>query len=253
MKNNIITRFARVALAAGLLALVSAAGAAAQSAEEIIRRLEENQVHETSRTEGRMEIHDRFGERVSTFIGWARGEEEALIEFTSAAERGQKVLRTNDEIYLYYPDASRLIRMQGSALRESMLGSDVSYEDMTGNKGLLDSYRARLTGEERIDGNRCYVIELTATSRDVAYPKQVIWVDTELYVMRRAEQYALSGRHLKTIEVNEVMRVAGKVFPKVMRIEDKLKRNSYTRFVLEEAEIGIELPANIFSLEQLSF
>lgn len=252
-ESNGQSRAVRIALIAPLLALIAAAVGSAQSADEIIRRMEANQVHETARSEGRMEIHDRFGERTSTFISWSSGEDDVLIEFTSASERGQKVLRTDNQIYLYYPDASRLIRMQGSALRESMLGSDVSYEDMTGNRGVLDSYRAELTGRETINGNECFVVELTATSRDVAYPRQKLWIDTEDYVMRRAEQYALSGRHLKTMEVQEVSRQAGKVFPTVIRIEDKLKRNSYTRFITESIEIGIEIPPNTFSLEQLSF
>ncbi|MFW6223714.1 MAG: outer membrane lipoprotein-sorting protein, partial [Spirochaetota bacterium] len=101
----------RIALLA-LMALVPVVGALTQSAEEIIRRLEANQTHETSRTEGRMVIHDRFGRRTTEFIMFARGSDDALIEFTSAEEAGQKVLRTDDEIYLFYPDASELIRLQ---------------------------------------------------------------------------------------------------------------------------------------------
>jgi outer membrane lipoprotein-sorting protein len=232
---------------------ISTAGALAQSAEEIIRRLESNQTHETSRIEGRMVIHDRFGQRTSEFIMYARGEEEALIEFTSASEAGQKVLRTEDEIYLFYPDAAELIRLQGAALRQSMLGSDVSYEDMTGNRGYLDTYEVELGGRERIDGRPCYVLELEATSRDVAYPRQKMWVDAELYVMRRAEQYALSGRLLKVVEVQELMREAGKVFPSHMTIRDQLKQDTRTEFVIEEAEIGIDLPPRIFSVEELTW
>jgi outer membrane lipoprotein-sorting protein len=236
-----------------LIASVPAAGAFAQSAEEIIRRLEDNQTHETSRVEGRMVIHDRFGQRTSEFIMYARGADEALIEFTSASEAGQKVLRTEDEIYLFYPDASELIRLQGAALRQSMLGSDVSYEDMTGNRGYLETYDVSLAGREEIDGNPCYVLELEATSRDVAYPRQKVWVDTELYVMRRAEQYALSGRLLKVVEVQELMRQAGKVFPSHLTIRDQLKRDTRTEFILEEAEIGIDLPPRIFSVEELTW
>jgi hypothetical protein len=55
------------------------------------------------------------------------------------------------------------------------------------------------------------------------------------------------------MEVQEVTQQAGKVFPKVIRIEDKLKRNSYTRFVMEETEIGIRIPRDTFSLQALSF
>ncbi|MFP4373325.1 MAG: outer membrane lipoprotein-sorting protein [Spirochaetaceae bacterium] len=242
----------RIALLA-LMALVPVVGALTQSAEEIIRRLEANQTHETSRTEGRMVIHDRFGRRTTEFIMFARGSDDALIEFTSAEEAGQKVLRTDDEIYLFYPDASELIRLQGAALRRSMLGSDVSYEDMTGNKGYLDTYDVRVSGREEIDGNSCHVLDLEATSRDVAYPRQTLWVDAELHVMRRAEQYALSGRLLKVMEVKELMRQDGKIFPAHITIRDKLKRNTHTDFVIDDARINIDLPARIFSVEELTW
>jgi outer membrane lipoprotein-sorting protein len=235
------------------IALLPVLGAAAQSAEEIIQRLEANQTHETSRVEGRMVIHDRFGRRTTEFIMFARGTDDALIEFTSVEEAGQKVLRTGDEIYLFYPDASELIRLQGAALRQSMLGSDVSYEDMTGNRGYLDTYDVRLTGREEIDGNACHVLELEATSRDVAYPRQKLWVDAELYVMRKAEQYALSGRLLKLMEVEELMRQDGKIFPSHITIRDQLKQDTRTEFIIEEARINIDIPNRIFSVEELTW
>jgi hypothetical protein len=80
-----------------------------------------------------------------------------------------------------------------------------------------------------------------------------MWVDAELYVMRRAEQYALSGRLLKVVEVQELMREAGKVFPSHMTIRDQLKQDTRTEFVIEEAEIGIDLPPRIFSVEELTW
>lgn len=235
------------------VALALPLGLGAQSAEEIVRKLEANQTHDTSRVEGRMIIHDRFGRRTSEFIMYSRGSDEALIEFTSAEEAGQKVLRTDDEIYLFYPDASELIRLQGAALRQSMLGSDVSYEDMTGNKGLLDTYEVTLDGQEAVDGRACYALDLEATSRDVAYPRQKLWVDAELFVMREAEQYALSGRLLKVMEVEELMRRSGKVFPSHIVVRDQLKQNTRTEFIIETAEINVDLPPRIFSVEELTW
>ena len=224
-----------------------------RSAEEIIRRMERNQTHRTSRTEGRMLIRDRFGERTSTFISWTEGTEYTLIEFTSPGEAGQKVLRTRDELYLYYPDAAELIRLQGAALRESLLGSDISYEDMTGNRGLLDTYSVKLVGEETTGGRPARVVELEAKSRDVAYPRQKYWIDAERYVMLKAEQYALSGRLLKTMEITDLMEQQGKIFPSRIVIRDQLKRNSSTEFAIDSIRIDIPLPRGIFSLEELSW
>jgi outer membrane lipoprotein-sorting protein len=237
-----------------LLFLTGSVGAAfGLTAEEIIDRMEENQTHETGIYEGEMIITDRFGDRRSSFKVWAQGTEYTLIEFTSREEAGQKVLRTENEIYLYYPDAAETIRLQGAALRESMLGSDVSYEDMTGGKGLRDSYSFTLLEEERVDGRDCYQIEMNAKSRNVAYPKQIIWVDKEQFVMRRSHQFALSGRLLKETEVLETAEIEGLIFPVRYRITDKMKRSSGTEFRLINPQVNVPLPRGIFSLEELSW
>src|SRR6056297_4285945 len=223
------------------------------SAEEIIRKLEENQVHETARSEGKMIINDRFGEKVTTFKSWAEGEEKTLIEFTSRQERGQKILRTDDEIYLYFPDAAEVIRLQGAALRDSVLGSDMSYEDMTGGKGLLESYNAEMLGKETVDGEECYKIELHAKGRGVPYPKEIMWVDTEMFVNRKVHMFSLSDKLLKEMRMEDYTTQKGKTFPVRFIIEDKMKSNSSTEFVIESIEIGIDIPSSLFSLEELTW
>jgi outer membrane lipoprotein-sorting protein len=239
------------------LAFLAVAGTAAAqstpSAEEIVRRLEDNQTHETSRAFVTMTIEDRFGRRVSEMTSYSRGEDLSLIEFTSRAERGQKILRTEDEIYLFYPDAAELVRLQGAALREGMLGSDVSYEDLTGGKTLLETYDVEYEGTETIDGHACYRVSMEAVRRDVAYPRQTVWVDSELFVARRSEQYSLNGRLLKTISAGEIETIGNTNIATHLVISDALKRNSSTTIEIDEIELGLRLPADLFSLEELSW
>ena len=225
----------------------------AQTAESIIQRMEENTIHSTARIEGTMIINDRFGEMVTTFISYSRGADDTLIEFTSRDEAGQKILRTADEIYLYYPDAEEIIRLQGAALRDSVLGSDMSYEDLTGGKGLMDSYDITLLGREMIRGRSCYKLELKAKRRNVAYPKQIMWVDDQDFIYLKVEQYALSGRLLKEVYVEETQTIKGKTLPVRTIISDKLKKNSNTMFIVDNIDIDIYIPENTFSLQELTW
>lgn len=236
-------------------ALVAPLGAQQRSltAEEIVGRLEDNQTHTTSRSEMTMTIEDRFGRRVSTMTSFTRGDDLSLIEFTSAAERGQKVLRTADEIYLFYPDAAELVRLQGAALREGMLGSDVSYEDLTGGKTLLETYTVALEGTETVDGHPCYVVTMEARRRNVAYPRQTVWVDQEIFVGRRSEYFSLNGRLLKTITASEIELVDDTYIPTHLVVSDALKRNSSTTIEIDEIELGLRLRDDLFSLEELSW
>ncbi|TVR68436.1 MAG: outer membrane lipoprotein-sorting protein [Spirochaetaceae bacterium] len=227
--------------------------AEALTADEIIERMEANQTHSTAIIEGRLVISDRFGDRSSTYIAHSEGADRFLVEFTSRAEEGQRVLRRDDSLYLYYPDARETIRLQGAALRDNLLGSDISYEDMTGGRGLASDYRFTLIGEDEVDGYPSYKVELVARTTSVAYPRQVYWVDREEFVLRRAEQFARSGRLLKTVHVLETMRRDGYHFPSRMRVVDETRRSSGTEMIIESARLGVSLPRNIFSLDALTW
>jgi outer membrane lipoprotein-sorting protein len=236
-----------------LCSAFAAPAARAQTADEIITRMERNIVFDTARSVGSMTVRDRFGARKSTFVSYARGDDTMLIEFTSAEERGMKILRTKDEIYLYYPDAAELIRLQGAALRDAVLGSDMSYDDMTGGKSLLQSYRAALEGTESVDGHACYRVSLEATRRDVPYYKQTLWVDKDLLIFRKAQKFARSGRLLKEVQVIEIRRVADRNVVTRMILRDSLRRDSSTEFDIGELEIDRPLPPGIFSLGELTW
>ena len=225
----------------------------ALSGEEIIRKMDEQSTFETSYSTGTLTTTDRFATKESTFKAWSRGSAESLIEFTSIAERGQKILRTRGSLYLYYPDAEQLIRLQGAALRQSVLGSDLSYEDMTEEKNTLDNYKVVLNGNEMIGTRECYVLTLTATNRQVAYPVQKLWVDQETYLVWKAEYSTAQGRLLKEMEVLRTIDVAERTLPSETRIEDKMKRGSTTWMMLDTLEVDIPLDRNLFSLENLTW
>jgi outer membrane lipoprotein-sorting protein len=228
-----------------------AAALFAITAEEIVNKMELNLVYDTAIVEGRMVINDRFGARTSTYISYSEGEEKSLIEFTNIEDAGQKILRLKDEIYLYYPDAEETIRLQGAALRQAVMGSDFSYEDMTGDKGILDSYAVTLDGEGTVDGFPCYILTLTAKTRDVPYQKEIMWVDKEVFIYRQVHKLAKSGKLLKEMKVTDLIKVDGLYIPSRLIMVDKLKRNSSTEFYMDSIKLGVDLPVDIFTLAEL--
>ena len=247
MKSRITAAYILVFL------LVLPAALSALSGEEIVRKADEAQTFDTAVSSGELRITDRFGLKVSTFNAWSRGADEALIEFTSTAERGQKVLRTEDEIYLFYPDADELIRMQGSALRQGMLGSDISYEDMTGGKDRLSKYSIELQGEEEVNGAMCYVVFMTANTRTVPYPRQKVWIDKETFIIWKGEYSTRSGRLLKEMETLETAIYDGRTIAVKTRVSDTMKKDSETLMVLTDLDIDVPIDESVFSLEGLSW
>jgi outer membrane lipoprotein-sorting protein len=235
-----------------LICLAStAASAFAQTAEEIIERMDEMQRFDTLYSEGEMVTTDRFGEKSSTYRSWSRGSQDFLIEFTNVEERGQKILRVEDEIYLFYPDAEDVIPMHGSALKQSLFG-DISYEDLTEGTDTLDKYAVEMLDGEIVDGEECWVIEMTAISRDVAYPKQIVKVGKEDWLLKEAEYFARSGRLLKTVEVTDVATFDdGRALITGMVMEDQLRRGSSTSVRIGNIEADPDLDDDLFSLRSL--
>lgn len=224
------------------------------TAEQVVQKMEANQVHETSKSTGSMIITNQFGTRTKTFTTIAEGEDKMLLEFTNKTENGQKILRVKDEIYLYYPEEEVILRLQGGALKESIFGSNFSYEDLTGEKGILSSYSATFStqGTVIIDGIACYHISLSG-KKSVSYPYQEIWVEANRFVLKKASYYSLTKVKLKELTVLGVTQLAGKYIPSHFLMIDVNRKDSKTEFKLENMQVNVKLPANQFSLERLSF
>lgn len=233
--------------------LVATSSLFAITADEIIAEMDRVATFDTTYSTGTMKTTDRFGTKTSQFKSWSQGSHQSLLEFTSKAELGQKVLRTAGSLYLFYPDAEQLIRMQGSALRQSLLGSDISYEDMTEEKDTLNKYQATLLEQENIHGNLCYVVQLSAKTRTVAYPMQKLWIDADTFMVWKAEYSTQQNRLLKVMEVLETFTVAERVLPKVSKVEDVLKKGSQTILSVDTFEANPTLDSSIFTLENLTW
>ncbi len=225
----------------------------AETAEDIIKIMDEKQTFETLESTGSIISRDRFGTKQSDFTSISRGKSEFLIEFTSLEERGQKILRTPDELYLFYPDSEEIIRLQGAALRQSMLGSDISYEDMTEGTDTLSRYDVKLNGDEDVEGAGCYVIEMTAKKKNVPYPRQVVWVDKNIYIPRKTDYYSRSGKLLKTMELKDYKKDGEKIILTSMIISDKLKKNSTTELNISSYRINPPVHPATFTLEELTW
>jgi len=136
-------------------------------------------------------------------------------------------------------------------LRQSVMGSDMSYEDMMNDKPLLEQYKAEVTGTETIDDTKCYVVTLTAIVDDVNYYTRKMWVDTERFVPLRADMFAKSGKLLKRITFAQIQKVQGRWFPMSFVYKDMLKEGPGTKIIIHEIQLDTAIPANYFNLGSL--
>jgi len=132
-------------------------------------------------------------------------------------------------------------------LRQSVMGSDLSYEDMMDDRKLTEIYSAKVTGEEKIGDRNTFIVELTAKVEDVAYFSQKVWVDQERYIPLREELFAKSGQLLKRVEFKEVQKIQGRWFPTVIQYKDVLKDGNGTEFKMSSVKFNEDIPDYIFT------
>lgn len=245
--------------------LAGRGGAAALTGEEIIRRVDANMTFATARFESKMIIHVGDEVRTKELVSYSRGRDTSFAEFTSPPrDKGVKFLKIEDNMWMYLPSVDKTIKIAGHMLRQSMMGSDFSYEDALESAKLLEKYEAKLLAEETvsltfrrgekqiIEQRPCYVVDLTARVKEITYYQRKIWVDKELFVPVKEELFALSGKKLKAMTVGDVRQFGRRYYPMYYTLSNLLKKDSLTEMFITKAEFDIALPADIFSQAKLT-
>jgi outer membrane lipoprotein-sorting protein len=132
-------------------------------------------------------------------------------------------------------------------LRQSVMGSDLSYEDMMEDRSMADSYTAAIAGTEAISGRTCWVLTLAAKDPEMAYQGMKLWVDKERRIPLKQEFYAKSGTLLKRTELSEVVNLQGRWFPKKIVFKDALKEGEGTEFIIQDIKFNAQIPETVFS------
>ena len=221
-------------------------------AAEILRKIDKQMVTESAEATATMVITNRRGRETRiTSRSWSKGETTSLVEYLSPArEKGVKMLRLEDVLWMYTPQADRVIQISGHMLRQSVSGSDLSYEDMVDNGKLLDIYDAAVVGEEVFNERPCYVLRLRVKEgvEEVAYAQRKVWVDKERFLPLKEERYAKNGTTLlKIFEIRSVMKIDDRWYPKEMYFKDVLAKGQGTRYIVEDIKFGVDIPDYMFS------
>ncbi|AFC25820.1 outer membrane lipoprotein-sorting protein [Saprospira grandis] len=220
----------------------------AQTASEIIAKMDENMNAKTQISRSQMVIHGRRGSRTVESRTYSEGSQKAYTEYLAPArERGTKMLKLGDRLWIYSPATDRSIQLSGHMLRQSVMGSDLSYEDMMEDRKLQEIYSLRLLGEEELQGQQVWVLELLAKVEGLSYPKRKIWVDQGYYVPLKEELYAKSGQLLKELTFSEVKAFGDRYYPTVTHYKDALKKGKGTDFILLELALDEAIPEYYFN------
>ncbi len=222
------------------------------TSKEILEMTDENMSSENRMMTSKMIVHGRRGSRTIESKTWAVGEKKAFTEYLSPArEKGTKMLKLEDKLWIYSPSTDRTIQIAGHMLRQSVMGSDMSYEDMMEDNTLNDNYESTIVGEETLKDRECYVLDLVAKTEDLSYDKRKIWIDKERFVPLKEDLFAKSGKLLKRTTLSDIVRIDERWFPKKILFKDMLKKGDGTEFIIEEIEFNVDIPEYLLTKASL--
>jgi hypothetical protein len=197
--------------------------------------------------------------RLTPREGERRLEEQRLevraVDDASVAEtleparfRGAKLLQIGRNMWLTKTGLSKPIPVSP---RQRMTGQAAN-GDIAATNYAAD-YDATLAGEEAVDGEPCYRLELAAKHQRATYDRVRYWVSKTRGVAVKAEFYSLSGKLLKTarFEYDNHISYNGRRIPFVSRmtIRDALI-DAETEMRYGEVSVR-KIPASDFDLGQM--
>ncbi|MCX6333531.1 MAG: outer membrane lipoprotein-sorting protein [Bacteroidia bacterium] len=222
------------------------------SGKEILNLIDKNLSAKTQIMTVKMVISGARGSRTIEFKSWAEGEEKAFTEYTNPArEKGTKMLKLEDKLWIFSPSTDRIIQITGQMLRQSVMGSDLSYEDMMEDPGLSSHYNASVTGSDTLQNRKCWILQLNAVNKGEAYEVRKLWVDQERSIPLKEELFGKSGKLLKRTQLYNITRIQGRWYPMKVVYKDMLKTGDGTQFIIESIKLDEIIPATIFSKASL--
>jgi hypothetical protein len=176
----------------------------------------------------------------------SKGNENTVVMITEpASERGQIMLMKSRDLWIFLPAVSQPVRLPlAQRLTGAVANGDLARANFAGD------YKPQLLRTEKVDDEPMYVLELIASDRGVTYHRVLYWVRQSNFWPYKAEFYSLSGRLLKTCLYQKFERLAGRMRPTRLTMQDALRTGEES--VLDYADMKLrDLPDKIFTKDYL--
>ena len=220
------------------------------TADELLQNIDNRRFYESISYKAIMKIHFENETLEKHLNIYVKGNKKAYLEIVyPPEEKGTRYLKLKDAMWIYFPTADDVIRISGHMLRQSMFGSDLSYEDASSVKKLGDLYNT--TYDTSLSNDTMYVLDLTAKKKDVSYYKRKLYIKKDGLLIGKMELYARSGKLLRTMEFGEYKKYGSIYVPMKMEVKDEVRENSYTDIILLNVKIGVILPDRMFTKSYL--
>jgi len=154
----------------------------------------------------------------------------------------------DDDRWLFVPAVKMVRRLAADDSRSSFVGSDFTYEDVSGRDVAADTHR--LTGEEPCGDRTCHVVESVPVDDEAEFGRKVSRIDTLTFLPITEEYYDRQGELARVYTAEEIVDVGGHPTA-VRRVMTDVKRGHRTEVVFDDVAYDTGLDADLFAERSL--
>jgi len=233
------------------------------SAEEIMRRSALVQFYSGNDMKSKVTMRllsKEGGERIRVLIMARRnvkagGDQKYFILFRQPADVRDmtflvwKYPQRDSDRWLYIPAIKLVKRIAANDKRSSFVGSDFSYEDVSGRAAEEDNHT--LLREEKYEGKELFVVKsIPKDEKSADFGYKVSWIDKGNFVLWKEEYYDKRGALFKVFTADEVKPIQG--FPTtVKRTMKNVQTGHWSEAAYGEVKYNLGLADGVFSERSL--
>ncbi|HAK46336.1 MAG TPA: outer membrane lipoprotein-sorting protein [Spirochaeta sp.] len=167
-------------------------------------------------------------------------EEKYVIVITEPEiNKGQGYLKQGDTLWFYDPESRKF---NSTSSKNRFQNTNARNSDFT-RSTLAADYDVEKTESAKLGRYNCTLLTLKANNDGVTYPGMKLWI-SEDGLVRKYEDYSLSGRLMRTTAIPSYQTVGKKFIPKYILIVENLEGAVVDgKFVNEKTQITITNPS----------
>jgi len=208
-----------------------------------------------------MTLKNKHGEesirkmRIKTLEVKDDGDKSLTIFDTPRDVKGTALLnyshkKGDDDQWLYLPALKRVKRISSRNKSGSFMGSEFSYEDISGQE--VEKYTYKWLRDEAYQGQDCYVFErYPIDKKNSGYSRQVVWMDKKEYREWKIEFYDRKKSLLKILTVKGYKKYLKKYWRANEMNMVNLQNHKSTKLLWSNYRFRTGLKAKDFNLNSL--
>jgi outer membrane lipoprotein-sorting protein len=191
-------------------------------------------------------------ERTMKMNIWSEGMDKTFISIVSPKkDAGIATLRIENEMWNYFPNIDKVMKVPPSMMMGSWMGSDFTNDDLVKESSMTRDYHGSLITPEGAKPEYHYLQLVPKKSTPSVWGRIVLTVRKKDLIPVREQYFDEKGREMRTMELSAIREFDGKRIPSVLEMVPLNKKGHKTVIRYIDMNFTRPLGSNVFTLRNL--